>query len=214
MSKTTQTPEQKKSAKAAYDKARRTAKKASTADTTKEKAYARQSKAEAAADRAALEAEAAADRAALEAEKSERPMVAGRDRADKIAERAKLKATAGKNGKPAAVAVPDLSKAEHVSQELLAKVTKTPAGKALVKEQKKATKATKEPKERQPTVASVARELIANGETDEAVFAQLVEQFKVTDAKKTYPSWYRSQLVRKGVITKVFADAHRHGLTA
>jgi len=133
----TQTPEQKKSAKAAYDKKRRAGK--GEALTTK------------------------AERAATIAQRVEVRATTTTD----------LKATAGTHGRPAAAAV-------------------------------------KESKVRQPTVATVARELIAAGSTDEQVFAQLVKQFQVTEAKKSYPSWYRSQMVRKGGITKAFADKHRH----
>lgn len=157
MSTIKKTAEEKKLAKAAYDKARRQAKSAGKTPTTK--------------------AEVAADRAAVIAE---RAMIA--ERAKSTAAQDALKATAGTHGRPAVAAV---------------KPAKEP-------------KAAKETKVRQPTVATVARKLIAVGSTDEAVFAQLVKQFQVTDAKKSYPSWYRSQMVRKGDITKDFADAHRH----
>ena len=108
------------------------------------------------------------------------------DRAAIIAERAEvkkvdLKATAGTHGRAENKAV----------------VTKTP-------------KPAREPATRQPTVASVARGMIIAGATDEAVFSVLVTQFQVGDEKKHYPSWYRSQLVRKGSLTKAFADEHRH----
>jgi hypothetical protein len=181
MSKTVKTAEQKKSDKAAYDKARRAAKKTGHADvTTMEKMFKRQTKAEVAADRAAV-----------------------------IAERATLKATAGTHNRPAAKAVIDMSKAELMDQGLVDRALKTPAGKALVKAQKEAD-GTKEPATREPTVASVAREMVINGQTDEQIFAHLVTVFQVGGEKKYYPSWYRSQLVRKGTIPKAFADAHRH----
>ena len=160
MSKTTQTTEQKKAAKATYDKARRASKKTAKHDPT-------------GGMRVPTKAEVAADRAAV------------------IAERAALKATAGKNGKPEVKAV-----AEQPAKE------------------PKAVKTKKEPKERPLTVASMARDMIVAGNTDEQVFAHLVEEFQITDAKKSYPSWYRSQLVRKGIITKAFADEHRHDHTA
>jgi hypothetical protein len=177
MSKSTQTPEQKKAAKAAYDKARRAAK--TKAELTADRAvHARRTKAELAADRAAV-----------------------------IAERATLKATAGAHNRPAAKAVIDMSKAGLMDQGLVDRALKTPpAGKALAKAQEPAT--------REPTVASVAREMVINGQTDEQIFAHLVTVFKVGGEKKYYPSWYRSQLVRKGTITKAFADEHRHAKKA
>ncbi len=149
MTKSTMSATEKKSAKAAYDKARR-ANKAVGRGPNGCKVL--KSKAEVAADRAAVIAERA------EAVKTVKP---------------ELKTTAGKNGHPP-------------------------------------VKAIQEPKERKRTVASVAREMVISGSTDEAIFAQLVTEFKVSEEKKYYPLWYRSQLVRQGKITKAFADEHRH----
>jgi hypothetical protein len=55
----------------------------------------------------------------------------------------------------------------------------------------------KEKAGRKPTVASVAKELILAGKTNEQAFAALAKQFGLTDEKKHYPGWYRSALVRE-----------------
>lgn len=67
-------------------------------------------------------------------------------------------------------------------------------------------------KRKKPTITSVAIELIQTGKTDEQVLQALAKQVEGFDpeAKKAYPGWYRSKLVREGVITKAFADKHRH----
>jgi hypothetical protein len=155
-------------------------------------------------------AELAADRA-FRARRTKAELAA--DRAAVIAERATLKATAGAHNRPAAKAVIDMSKAGLMDQGLVDRALKAPAGKALVKAQKEAD-GTKEPATREPTVASVAREMVINGQTDEQIFAHLVTVFQVGGEKKYYPSWYRSQLVRKGTIPKAFADEHRHAKKA
>ena len=49
-----------------------------------------------------------------------------------------------------------------------------------------------------PTVSSVARVLLLAGATNDEVWKALKEQFKLSDGKKHYPSWYRAQLRRQG----------------
>ena len=49
-----------------------------------------------------------------------------------------------------------------------------------------------------PTVSSVARVLLLAGATTDEVWEALKEQFKLSDGKKHYPSWYRAQLRRQG----------------
>ena len=153
MSKTVKTTEQKKSDKAAYDKARRANKKAGRNST---------------GHKILTTSDKLADRAAIIAERAELKKV-------------DPKATAGTHGRAENKAV----------------VTKTP-------------KPAKELTTHQPTVASVARQMVIAGQTDEDIFIELERQFHVGAEKKYYPCWYRSQLVRKGVITKAFADEHRH----
>jgi hypothetical protein len=44
----------------------------------------------------------------------------------------------------------------------------------------------------------VARDLILAGKTNEEVWVALKEQFKLSDDKRHYPTWYRCQLKRAG----------------
>lgn len=68
----------------------------------------------------------------------------------------------------------------------------------VVADKPKANGAAKPDQERQPTVASVCRELLLAGKTNAEVWAVVQPQFSLDDAKKTYPSWYRSELRRQG----------------
>ena len=47
-------------------------------------------------------------------------------------------------------------------------------------------------------MSSVARELILQGLDNNAVYAKLVDEFKLDAEKKYYPAWYRSELRGKG----------------
>lgn len=61
--------------------------------------------------------------------------------------------------------------------------------------------AKKAPKAPRVTVSSRARELILAGKTNAEVGAVLKAEFKLDDAKvKAYPSWYRGDLRRKGLL--------------
>lgn len=61
------------------------------------------------------------------------------------------------------------------------------------------------------SVSAMAESLIKDGATNEAVLAALVFKHGLDPvAKRHYPGWYRARLVRKGVITKQFANEHRH----
>lgn len=64
--------------------------------------------------------------------------------------------------------------------------------------------------ERPGSISQVARALIREGKTDEQVMAALVKQCDLDPERTSYPSWYRSQLVRSGLVTAEFAEAHRH----
>lgn len=48
------------------------------------------------------------------------------------------------------------------------------------------------------TVSDVARTLILEGKTNKEVWAVIKAQFNLDDSKKSYPSWYRCELKRKG----------------
>lgn len=53
------------------------------------------------------------------------------------------------------------------------------------------------------TVSSTARELILAGKDNKSVFAALQAKFNLDDSKKHYPTWYRAELIRKGVTVPV-----------
>lgn len=65
-------------------------------------------------------------------------------------------------------------------------------------ESKKSTKAEKEPRR---TVSFAAREHILAGHDNKKVFELLKSEFNLDDNKKSYPSWYRSEMKRKGQLS-------------
>lgn len=69
---------------------------------------------------------------------------------------------------------------------------------------KKATKAKAKAASlgREGSLSHVARSLILSGKTNAQVFEALKKQFKIGDAKKSYPGWFRSQMLRDGVAPK------------
>ena len=56
------------------------------------------------------------------------------------------------------------------------------------------------PKSPRRTVSSVCRELILQGQTNDEIYAAIVTEFNVGADKKHYPSWYRCDLRKKGLI--------------
>lgn len=54
------------------------------------------------------------------------------------------------------------------------------------------------------TISSRARELILDGKTNEEVFSALQAEFQLDDEKKYYPSWYRCELRRNGLLPPGF----------
>lgn len=78
-------------------------------------------------------------------------------------------------------------------------------------EKKKVVVPPAKPWSKQRTVSSVSRELILAGKTNEQVLDALVKEFNLDlETKKSYPQWYRRQLIDRGLITKAKADACRH----
>ena len=59
-----------------------------------------------------------------------------------------------------------------------------------------------EPKAKRGGVSTVARELILAGKSNQEIWAILKETFDLDDSKKHYPSWYRCEMKRKGVVVK------------
>lgn len=51
-------------------------------------------------------------------------------------------------------------------------------------------------------VSAVARELILAGRTNQEVWAVIKEAFNLDDSKKHYPTWYRCEMKRKGLLPK------------
>ena len=52
------------------------------------------------------------------------------------------------------------------------------------------------PKPNRVSVSSRCRELIRAGKSDAEVWAIIKPEFSLSDAKKTYPAWYRSEIRR------------------
>ncbi len=55
------------------------------------------------------------------------------------------------------------------------------------------------------TVASFMRRLITEGKTNEEVFKAASKKFGLDEGKKTYPSWYRSEMKRTAKSKKTAA---------
>jgi hypothetical protein len=52
------------------------------------------------------------------------------------------------------------------------------------------------------TTSSVARAMILDGKTNQEVWAAIKRQFGLDDSKKHYPTWYRCEMGRKGLLPK------------
>jgi hypothetical protein len=79
-----------------------------------------------------------------------------------------------------------------------AKVEKPKAAKPPKAHKKVATKVVKTKTEKPARIScsSVARDLILAGKTNEEVWKVIKDQFKLSDDKRHYPTWYRCQLNR------------------
>lgn len=92
-------------------------------------------------------------------------------------------------------------------KEVAAKTVKdlvSKAGKPKAKQAPKKPKAEKPPRPKRVTVTSVTEDLILDGKSNPEVWAKIKEQFKLSDDKRWYPSWFRSRLKREGrlIVTK------------
>ena len=77
----------------------------------------------------------------------------------------------------------------------------------LTKSTSKSNRAAKAPKTVKPaaetrSISSVARAMILDGKTNQEVWAAIKEQFNLDDSKKHYPTWYRCEMSRKGLLPK------------
>lgn len=50
------------------------------------------------------------------------------------------------------------------------------------------------------SISQTARELILDGKTNQEVWAVLKSEFNLDDSKKHYPTWYRCELKRRGIL--------------
>ncbi len=66
----------------------------------------------------------------------------------------------------------------------------------------KAAKKTVEPKAKKAGISATARELILSGKTNQEVWEVLKQQFNLDDSKKHYPTWYRCEMKRTGLLPK------------
>lgn len=67
----------------------------------------------------------------------------------------------------------------------------------------KTTKKTVEPKAAKKIgISATARELILSGKTNQEVWEVLKQQFNLDDSKKHYPTWYRCEMKRTGLLPK------------
>lgn len=57
-----------------------------------------------------------------------------------------------------------------------------------------------EPKAKRGSVSTTIRELILAGKSNQEIWATLKETFDLDDSKKHYPSWYRCEMRRKGMV--------------
>lgn len=103
--------------------------------------------------------------------------------------------------KPLKKAVEDV--AEASAQEALRRAAERGEAKAKAAAEKtaekKAAKKTSARKNGKPTVANAIRELVRAGKDNDAIWAKIQPQFKLSDDKKWYPGWYRAEMIRKNI---------------
>lgn len=66
----------------------------------------------------------------------------------------------------------------------------------------KAGKPAKTEKPKRAGISQLARDLILGGKTNQEVWDVLKQQFNLDDSKKHYPTWYRCEMKRKGLLPK------------
>ncbi len=65
-----------------------------------------------------------------------------------------------------------------------------------------AVKAAKTEKPKRAGISQLARDLILAGRTNQEVWAIIKDAFGLDDSKKHYPTWYRCEMRRKGLLPK------------
>lgn len=94
-----------------------------------------------------------------------------------------------KNHKPAETKVADEPKAKVVKAK-------------VVKAGRRAADPVIEVKPKKMGISATARELILSGKTNQEVWEALKQQFNLDDSKKHYPTWYRCEMKRTGLLPK------------
>lgn len=69
----------------------------------------------------------------------------------------------------------------------------------------KNVKPPKEPKPPRKTLSGDVRQMILDGKSNQEIWAIIKVEWKLTDAKKSYPTWYRCEMKRKGLLNEVAA---------
>ena len=80
-------------------------------------------------------------------------------------------------------------------------VTEEPKVK-VVKAGRRAADPVVEVKPKKMGISATARELILAGKTNQEVWEALKQQFNLDDSKKHYPTWYRCEMKRTGLLPK------------
>jgi hypothetical protein len=79
---------------------------------------------------------------------------------------------------------------------------KNPKPVATEKPKAKSAKKTAAPKEKKLGISATARQLILDGKSNQEVWEALKQQFNLDDSKKHYPTWYRCEMKRTGLLPK------------
>lgn len=58
--------------------------------------------------------------------------------------------------------------------------------------------------------AKACKAMVLAGHTDEEIWAALAEQYSMDEGRRWFVGWYRGDLVRKGLMSREEAKAHKH----
>lgn len=72
----------------------------------------------------------------------------------------------------------------------------------VVKAGRRAVDPVVEAKPKKMGISATARELILSGKTNQEVWEVLQQQFNLDDSKRHYPTWYRCEMKRTGLLPK------------
>jgi len=72
----------------------------------------------------------------------------------------------------------------------------------VVKAGRRAVDPVVEAKPKKLGISATARELILSGKTNQEVWEALKQQFNLDDSKRHYPTWYRCEMKRTGLLPK------------